>query len=93
MIALEQKVDSILREKFHLATVERLTLASPPPMKRVLRYFERLFKFSDPEALPSEIAAIVARKAKPGDDTVFWRVRPEIDHGRCNFRFAVGRAE
>lgn len=93
MTDLAQAVDEILHEKFHLATVERATLAEPPPIAIKLRYCERMFSIQDEAKLPDEIAHQVAKRLKPGDDTVFWRVHPETHAGRCYFRFAVGRAK
>jgi hypothetical protein len=85
--ALGDQVDQALRDNFHLTPTE------PPPHAR-LRYAERILIFSDRAALANEIVHEIARRAKPGDDTVYWRWRPETDpaRGKCYFRFCVGRA-
>ena len=92
MTDLAQAVDRVLNERFHLATIERATLDEPPPIAVKLRYCERLFPIRDEAKLPDAIAHQVVKRLKPGDDTVFWRVRPETNAGRCYFRFAVGKA-
>lgn len=89
--ALRDAVDQALRDKFHLAVVEGAPQAR---CQNGARYCERIIRFRDRATLAEEITHAVARRARPGDTTVFWRIRPETDpaRGKCYFRFCVGRA-
>jgi hypothetical protein len=86
---LRRSVDEALNERFHLATVDG---AASARCQNGARYCERVIRYRDEKLLVDEITHAVAKRAKPGDTTVFWRIRPETNRGQCYFRFCVGRA-